>query len=241
MTNVFETKLARFTAASAAALTVTTAASAAVMDVVDGGFSSIDGATGRVDDNINWFESSVAADYSDYFIDPSTNLIGFGPQFPGWAGGGIGILEAATPYIYQSIGTRGSEISVQVDWLSIERTVTSGRGVTISIYSNATPLAGADGSSLASLGATLVGAETRTATDLGLPESVSAFGTAAGSVTIDISSVDVGDSLYLEITPDADGSNMAGIDDIVVTGIIPEPNSLALLGLGGLCALRRRR
>ncbi len=31
------------------------------------------------------------------------------------------------------------------------------------------------------------------------------------------------------------------IDDVLITGVVPEPTSLALLGLGGLAALRRRR
>lgn len=37
------------------------------------------------------------------------------------------------------------------------------------------------------------------------------------------------------------GSEAIAIDNIAVNGVVPEPSSLALIGLGGLCMLRRRR
>jgi len=45
----------------------------------------------------------------------------------------------------------------------------------------------------------------------------------------------------VEVTfTDAAGAFNSGIDDVAFT-VVPEPSSLALLGLGGLCVLRRRR
>jgi hypothetical protein len=51
-----------------------------------------------------------------------------------------------------------------------------------------------------------------------------------------------GSTLDLQIVwTNTNGGQMVGIDDVLVTGEVPEPGSLALLGLGGLLIARRRR
>lgn len=47
---------------------------------------------------------------------------------------------------------------------------------------------------------------------------------------------------FIEIAMTGSGGNNVGIDDLVINGsVVPEPGSLALLGLGGLLIARRRK
>ena len=84
----------------------------------------------------------------------------------------------------------------------------------------------------------------------------SVIGTAAASFnssyplrTIDLSGVefqDLGSITFRLSLTDDNGSSSRGhyVDNLVLSGdvtLIPEPASLALLGLGGLCMLSRRR
>lgn len=70
-------------------------------------------------------------------------------------------------------------------------------------------------------------------------------GNVFGAVTItDATSTGgpVGDSVELTISQVGNtASSDSGIDNIVITGVVPEPSVLLLLGLGGVAALRRRR
>ena len=223
-----------------ALLALTTVSQAAVVDVSDGDFSSVNGnGAATFDLTPGWYEGSTGSSYTDYGVDPTAGGSPYGSQFPGYAGGGVGFLEGSGGYFYQSIGTADGSGPVQVDWLHINRTVSTADGLTVSIYSNPVALVEADGSTLASLGATLVGNSTVAASTLGFTNGV--FGTSSQSVQIDISGVTNGHFLYVELVREGAGGN-AIIDDVTVSAI-PEPSTcvLATVGLLGLFRWGRRR
>lgn len=243
MSSFFHRKTVGVTAVFALALGAASPLQAAVVDVTDGDFSSLDGITTFASDiTPGWYEATTAVDYGDYFVDPSTDTGGYAPQFSGTTGA-VAFLEVGSPYIYQSIGTAAGEAAVKIDWDHISRNNREARGTVVSIYASATPLATADGSSLSSLGATLVGSVDVTALSLGFSSALgngNASEIIGATATVSLAGVSSGDSLYVEFTPNGDNSQAAILDNIVVS-VVPEPGSLALLGLGGLCLLRRRR
>ena len=62
--------------------------------------------------------------------------------------------------------------------------------------------------------------------------------TGAGAVV----AANVGKELWVEFKSDTSDNEFARVDNVVLSAIpVPEPTSLALFGLGGLCMMKRRR
>lgn len=147
---------------------------------------------------------------------------------------------------YQAIGTNEDNFKVLVSMTVGDRSNFFFQDIVVSLYSG--NVTGANGSSLTTLGATLLDSATIT-------NSVFTLGDARDSSiaaqTATISGLELntgttglaGESLWLEISSSVPGSNVwqyqAFIDDVAVA--VPEPSSIALLGLGGLALLARRR
>jgi len=147
---------------------------------------------------------------------------------------------------YQAIGTNEDNFKVLVSMTVGDRSNFFFQDIVLSLYSG--NVTGANGSSLTTLGATLLDSATIT-------NSVFTLGDARDSSiaaqTATISGLELntgttglaGESLWLEISSSVPGSNVwqyqAFIDDVAVA--VPEPSSIALLGLGGLALLARRR
>jgi hypothetical protein len=116
----------------------------------------------------------------------------------------------------------------------------------LSLYSG--NVTGANGSSLSGLGATLLDSATITNSVFALgdardesiaPQTATISGLKLNTGTLGVA----GETLWLEISSTVPGGNVwqyqAFIDDVAVA--VPEPSSIALLGLGGLALLARRR
>ena len=215
---------------AAAAMTFAGGANAA-LSVSDGDFESsptpdFGGTAGQ--DVVGWFEGD-AADFADWV-------------FPGpFAGSGGIVTKAAagsssTGYIYQSLGTQGAadpdQIAIQFD--SLDRFGNAGAFSTINIS-----LFSSNGSFVAADGTDPDGAAGLT--QIGSTYSSSTFGLNQTTGFYDLSGLADGTEVYLRIGLILGSNSEAFVDNVSVTAI-PEPSSLALLGLGALAVgVRRRR
>ena len=155
-------------------------------------------------------------------------------------------IEGAGGYIYQSLGTLdGDELTVAVDGTAINRSIRPFSDVIIELFSgsfptaaNGTPLTG-----LTSLGSTtLTGADFSFTTGQSESAPIVPEQAAFSTGTFDVSGLSAGTEIWVLITsPGAGGGNAAGLDDLSLDVVVPEPTSLGLLGLGGLLIARRRR
>ena len=199
------------------------------------------GAGGNAEDVAGWF-------------DGATHPVGFwqdiwhsnNNQPAGQSGAGVGLSGVNNQgFLYQDIGTNDGG-ATQLDWsISLGAFTDAGTAVregtlTVGIYEVTGAYAGgADGTDVdGAVGVTLVGSDSVAISRTGGNAAI----VEAGS--IDISGVNASNNLILRIYWVGGGPNdangfMSG-DDVTISAV-PEPGSLALLGLGGLCVLRRRR
>ena len=147
---------------------------------------------------------------------------------------------------YQAIGTNELNYITKVSMTVGNRSNFFFQDIVLSLYSG--NVTGANGSSLSGLGATLLDSATITNSVFALgdamdesiaPQTATISGLKLNTGTLGVA----GETLWLEISSTVPGANVweyqAFIDDVAVA--VPEPSSIALLGLGGLALLARRR
>jgi hypothetical protein len=147
---------------------------------------------------------------------------------------------------YQAIGTNELNYITKVSMTVGNRSNFFFQDIVVSLYSG--NVTGANGSSLSGLGATLLDSATITNSVFALgdamdesiaPQTATISGLKLNTGTLGVA----GETLWLEISSTVPGGNVwqyqAFIDDVAVA--VPEPSSIALLGLGGLALLARRR
>ena len=206
------------------------------------GFTNADFEDGIGNQNIpGWFD--FQSGNGDLVQSDAPAAVPDDPNGSGWLNivdsGGVDGTGA-----YQAFGTRdATDLAYTFNFNVAERSDADFNDLIISLYydgsGTATP---ADGTTPAAAGLLL--ADSRPF-DFNVGVDGPATGTA--SITLNASTVGVGDTVYLafasvdQIPSGTVGSQQALIDDVTVTAVVPEPASLALVGLGGLCLLGRRR
>lgn len=218
---------------------------AALVAIANGDFESgiaydlgggvTDSATGSGTD---WLESTIG-DFNDVIANSSNAA--FSAQFQG--SGNINVQNNAGNYIYQNLGTVGIETSASFTFDALERVQGNGNfTVTIELFSSAS-FVGAIGTDVeGAAGVTALGAGSYAfASDASLATNEDVIGASIPSLSL--AGASAGDSIWLKVsTPKFAGDATMNIDNLAVTyAPVPEPGSTALLGLGGLSLLFRRR
>lgn len=185
-----------------------------------------------------WFESSTSG-FNDFIAN--TSAPGFDSELHD--NGNALFLVSSTNYIYQSLGTVGSETAATFTFDALERRNGNNKyTVTIELFASTT-FVGANGTDVK-------GAAGVAALGLGSYNYTSGDGTTTTNndqdgvqiANLSLTGANVGDQIWVRIsTPRPSGDATTQIDNLSVT-YVPEPSSALLLGLAGMAvALRRRR
>lgn len=194
--------------------------------VTNGDFETPDiAASLQVQDVPDWFDSTVnfTSWHRGESADPQEN--------------GTQMLALGTNgFAYQSLGTMDASDGL-LNW-SLDKARFADGVATASLIVRfyAGNAVGADGTAITALGLTQIGPDI-TLDPFGTDASGTGVMTETGSV--DLSSLSAGTQVWISLT--VSNSGFSPFDNISVQHVVPEPGSLALLGLGGLAMLRRRR
>ena len=223
-TFIMKTKKNTQTISTLAALTglaLAAGAAHAAIAVTGGDFESpANGANTQPTDIPMWFDTTVQ--YAD--AQNGSGYTSNGTQ------SAILYNEGTSGYMYQSLGTLETG-TVSLDWSFDQLRATYknpgyGSGDLRFFYGVAV---GADGTDIDTLGLTQIGS-TYSITQPGVD--------TPRSGSVDVSSLAAGTTIWMDFSQP---SGQLVVDNVSVTAVVPEPTTTALLGLGGLALVLRRR
>ncbi|MGB1258969.1 MAG: PEP-CTERM sorting domain-containing protein [Akkermansiaceae bacterium] len=145
-------------------------------------------------------------------------------------------LTNTSGFIYFDLGTYNGETSLEVMADLFERSTNGNYTIGVELHRR-NGFTAAQETDVASTG-TLLGDLDLAATSFGGVGN-QPFQTVSNNIDLTALSLTTGDQLYLKFS-NSEGATQAVIDNINVSAV-PEPSSAALLGLGGLALILRRR
>jgi hypothetical protein len=214
-------------AAAMGTLALTANSAHAAISVTGGDFESpANGANTQINDIPFWFDSTVQ--YAD--AQNGTGYTSNGTQ------SAIIYNEGFSGYMYQSLGTLEAG-TVGLDWSfdQLSRTYSNGSNGTGDLRFFYGAAVGANGTDIDTLGLTQIGSTYNISL---LPGGLTAGVDTNRSGSVDVSSLAAGTMIWMDFS---EPTGTLLVDNVSVTAAVPEPATTALLGLGGLALILRRR
>lgn len=218
----------------------------ALSAIANGDFESgvvYDLGLGRDDSSIgsgsDWFESTtgVYGEVISNLADAAYSGVSFQSGH-----GNTAIFNNGTGYIYQNLGTLNLEMAASFTFDAYERVQGDGNyTINVALFSSST-FTGANGTDVAgAAGVTALGTGSYAfSSDANLATNEDVIGATISNVSL--AGATSGDNIWVRFEAPRPGSNSTGqMDNLTVTYTVPEPSSTALLGLGGLALILRRR